>query len=171
MSQVVGSGRARARGRKAAKRATFPYINSQIIRVAEFGDPQMLVTTIEGYLSQMNLVNLSTALHRLAKFAANSYQFQAALLRHPVLPGLLATTRAALSKSEAGGAPPQCQALSNITWSLATVQCVDLELLEVASRLAYKHVASFKPFELSAALWAFAKLHSVEPAACERATP
>lgn len=166
MSQSTGRNRGRARGNKAAKRAAFPFINSQIIAVADRGNLDTLVSTVEHFLPEMNLVNMSTAMHRLAKLTANNLRLQNSLARNPVMQGLVESARLALSKSESGVAPPQCQALSNITWSMATVQVVDMELLNIIVRLSCTHLGSFKPFELSALLWAFAKLDSVDPAAC-----
>lgn len=166
-----GKSAGRHRGRRQQKRFTFPYINSQIIQVAEAGDLAKLITTIENYLEQMNLVNVSTAMHRLAKLTSASPQSQSCLRQHPVLAGLLATARSALARAEGSGSPPQCQALSNITWSMATISLVDLELLRKAAYLSHRHVHSFKPYELSSALWAYAKLDSLSREACEGATP
>lgn len=161
-----GRNRHRVRGRQAAKRATFPFINSQIIAVADTGDLALTVSTIEAYVPEMNLVNISTALHRLAKLTANDQQAQLRLRQHPVLTALLAAARQLLDRARAGGASPHCQALSNITWALATIQFADVPLLEAVAELSHGRVADFKPFELSATLWAFAKLDAVDPAAC-----
>lgn len=166
-----GRHRNRARGRKAIKRATFPFINSQIIAIADSGDLDLLISTIEGYIPQMNLVNVSTAMHRLAKMTSSNPHLQSALQQHSVMINLTNFARAALRKAEMSTSPPQCQALSNITWSMATIQIVDLDLLQTAARLSYRHIQSFKPFELSAGLWAYAKLDSLSPEACESAGP
>jgi len=166
-----GRNRPRGKARQAAKRATFPLINSHIIAVADTGNLNLLVSTIEVYVSQMNLVNISTALHRLAKLTAAGGTEQALLRQHPVLSALLQSAAATLARAEIGGATPHCQALSNITWSMATIQYVDMPLLEMVAALACKHVSGFKPFELSSTLWAFAKLGSTEPAACDCALP
>lgn len=161
----------RAKGRKAAKRATYPFINSQIISVANSGDFDRLVSTIANYLPDMNLVNISTAMHRLTKLTSSSPNCQAALNQHPVLQDLVTSARGALARSEATNASPPCQSLSNITWSLATLQFVDLELLQMAARLSHKLISSFKPFELSSTLWAFGKFESIDAAAVQCAVP
>lgn len=161
--RVGGHGdRTRARARQAAKRRTFPLINSQIIAVADTGDLELFMSTIEAYLPQMNLVNLSTALHRLAKLTSTDPEAMRLLHAHATLAGLTEAVRGALDRAGTGGAPPQCQALSNITWSLATVQVVDEALLRRAADLAGSHLLDFKPFELSSLLWAFAKLAEVD---------
>jgi len=163
--------RPKGKARHAAKRALFPLINTHIIAAAETGDLNLLVSTIVGYLPQMNLVNVSTALHRLAKRTVGVDKQQAALRHHPVLSGLLQCAAASLARTETGGAQANCQALCNITWSMATLQYVDIPLLETVAQLACATVSSFKSFELSSTLWAFAKLGSIEPAACECALP
>jgi len=164
--------RAKAGGKKAARRATCPYINAQIVQVAERGDLDALLAKIDSFLPDMNLVNLSTALHRLAKMNASSLTTpQMPMSQRPVIQGLLACTRAALAKAEIGQASPHCQALSNITWSLATMQCPDIEIFRAAARMSLRHIAVFKPFELSAVLWAFAKMGSIDPPALQNATP
>merc|ERR1719327_2308362 len=119
----------------------------------------------------MNLVNISTALHRLAKLTASAPEAQAALRQHPLLTGLLLAADVALDRAALGRALPQCQAFSNIVWALATLQCVDLVLLQKVNALALRQASAFKPFELTTILWAFAKLSQVEPTACQCAEP
>lgn len=153
--------RAQARARQAAKRRTFPLINSQIIAAAETGDLELFMSTAEAYLPQMNLVNVSTTLHRLARLPKVD---QEALRGHPVTEELMSTLRSLVMQACTGGAPPQCQALSNIVWSLATVQILDALALRRIAELAAAHMTEFKPFELSSLLWGFARLCEVEPA-------
>lgn len=153
------------------KRVTFPWINGQIIAAADTEDLGHLLATIEAHLQQMNLVNLSTALHRLAKLAGSSrvHHHQAKLQQ--TLPTLLATVKAALLRSEATGSVPRCQALSNITWALATMQVVDAELVQMVAPRAHSQLADFKNFELCQLLWAFAKLGTVDPRLCDSIAP
>jgi len=166
--QGAGSQR-RGRAQQAKKRATFPLINSKIIVAAETGDLMLLVSTIEANLQQMNLVNLSTAFHRIAKLCAGDPAAQAALRQHILMPNMIVAVHAALERAEANGAPPQCQAISNITWALATVQMIDDALLTFVADIARRHIDSFKPFELSATLWAYAKFRGIDPSVCDRA--
>jgi hypothetical protein len=137
-------------------------INADIVASAETGEPTVLLSTVELHLPLMNVVNISTALHRLAKLTAALPEEQAAVRRHPVLAGLLMAAHTALLRGQACGAVPQCQALSNITWSLATLQLVDTPLLELVARLGREHAATFKSFELTTILWSLAKLTSGE---------
>eukprot|EP00403_Amphidinium_massartii_P001259 CAMPEP_0178381178 /NCGR_PEP_ID=MMETSP0689_2-20121128/5847_1 /TAXON_ID=160604 /ORGANISM="Amphidinium massartii, Strain CS-259" /LENGTH=993 /DNA_ID=CAMNT_0020001349 /DNA_START=24 /DNA_END=3005 /DNA_ORIENTATION=+ len=162
--------RAQPNPAKAAKRATFPVINQEVVAAAQSGDLNVLVATIEAHLPKMNLVNLTTALHRLAKLTAHDPASQAILHQHRVLGGIVAGVHAAVARSEAGGATPQCQVLSNIPWSLATLNWVDIGLLAKMAVLAEKQIAEFKTFEMSALLWAYAKLGSVNGEACRCAS-
>jgi len=159
------SDRAVARARQAARRRTFPLINSQIIAAADTGDLDLLLSTVEAYLEQMNLVNYSTALHRLAKMAAADAEVLAEIRKHEVLPTLLASLRQILQVAGTGGAPPQCQALSNIAWSFATMQIFDELSMRRIAELTSMYLHHFKPFELSSLLWGFAKLGEADLAA------
>merc|ERR1719408_510446 len=86
---------------------------------------------------------------------------------HSTLPLLLATVRQALLKLEESGSAPKSQALSNITWALATMQAVDLPLVQMVASRACQQLSDFKNFELCQLLWAFAKLGTVDPMLCE----
>jgi len=152
------------RGRVVSRKSTFPEINKQIIAVADIGKMDLLLSTVQAHLPTMNLVNISTALHRLAKLTAYDGHSQTELRSHPVLAKLLAATHCTLMKAVANNSSPSCQALSNVAWALATINFVDLPLLEVVGELSYSRVAAFKPYELSSMLWAFAKFdHVMEP--------
>lgn len=146
--------------RRAVKRATCPRINHQILSAVNRGGVAQLLLTIEENLLQMNLVNISTAFHRLAKVAANDIDCCITLFRHSVIRDLVATANLALLRHKSS--VPPCQALSNIIWSLASIQLNDLPLLRTVSLLATTHMAKFKPFELSSVLWALATLGSCE---------
>jgi len=152
-------GRGRARGPGEQRRASCPWINSQIIAASEQGVQQLLATTT-AHLGQMNLVNLSTAIHRLAKVTAGNSGAQAELRRHPVLRELQAAILLALEALEPSAVQPQ--SLSNIVWSLATLRLNSAPLLQAATTLAVTSIADFKPFEMSTTLWALAKLGSVD---------
>merc|ERR1719276_346200 len=96
------------------KRTTFPQVNSKIVAVAELGSLDLLLSTVKEYLPVMNLVNMSTALHRLAKLTAYDGHSQARLRDHPVLAKLLAAAQGTLKKAVANNSSPSCQALSNV---------------------------------------------------------
>lgn len=175
MERAVFAGRGRGgsgsgcSARKAAKRAIFPWINGQIIAVADTGDLALLMSTIETHASEMNLVNIATAMHRLARLTAADPSAPA-LKQHPQQPLLqLMADRArlALERAQASSSVTHTQAMSNIAWSFATLHHVDLPLLQILADTAHERARNFKPFELTMILWAFAKLGSVDPAAWE----
>eukprot|EP00442_Polarella_glacialis_P017888 CAMPEP_0115085840 /NCGR_PEP_ID=MMETSP0227-20121206/22198_1 /TAXON_ID=89957 /ORGANISM="Polarella glacialis, Strain CCMP 1383" /LENGTH=816 /DNA_ID=CAMNT_0002475121 /DNA_START=158 /DNA_END=2608 /DNA_ORIENTATION=+ len=153
------------RWRQGAKRDTFPWINSQIITVSETGQLHKLIATIEAFLPQMNLVNISTAFHRLAKATSKDVSPQV-MGQQPVIQGLLEAAKATLAKSSASGTQPSAQALSNISWAMATLHLVDDHLLQAMAIPASSQVPSFKPFELSTILWSYAKLSTLNADAC-----
>jgi len=145
------------------KRTTFPQVNSKIVAVAELGSLDLLLSTVKEYLPVMNLVNMSTALHRLAKLTAYDGHSQARLRDHPVLAKLLAAAHATMMKSLVGNSLASCQALSNIVWAMATIKYVDVPLLLVAGEIAHRRASEFKPFEMSSMLWAFARFDHAMP--------
>jgi hypothetical protein len=121
----------------------------------------------------MNLVNLSTAMHRLARLTTNDAASQESLRRHNTFVALLAAIRFRLASGEGcdiNTGNGQCQALSNIAWSLAVMQCADLSLLGALAALANRCIDSFKPFELSSILWAFAKFDAIDKTVCAYAS-
>eukprot|EP00928_Gymnodinium_smaydae_P076974 TRINITY_DN6007_c0_g3_i2.p1 TRINITY_DN6007_c0_g3~~TRINITY_DN6007_c0_g3_i2.p1 ORF type:complete len:417 (-),score=75.35 TRINITY_DN6007_c0_g3_i2:628-1878(-) len=147
-------------------RGHFAAINSRLISAANGGSIDALLEAIQRDLPKMNIVNLSTALHRLAKLAAKSASALEHVKTHVVVDQLIAS----VSELRTISAPqmdtvPQPQALSNIVWALATIQRVNLPLLEMCANLAHMHFASFKPYELSAVLWAFATYSSIDSTA------
>eukprot|EP00928_Gymnodinium_smaydae_P067664 TRINITY_DN5066_c0_g2_i1.p1 TRINITY_DN5066_c0_g2~~TRINITY_DN5066_c0_g2_i1.p1 ORF type:complete len:415 (-),score=70.11 TRINITY_DN5066_c0_g2_i1:390-1634(-) len=143
-------------------------INSRLISVAKIGSLDTFLKTVAEDLPRMNLVNLSTALHRLAKLTSASTRDL--VKQNATFDVLLATVRNKLAIRQPRPVP-QPQALSNIAWALATIQHVDLPLLEACVSLAVRQVSGFKPFEMSPILWAFATFKSLDPAACACATP
>mmetsp|Transcript_114721 Transcript_114721/g.208717 ORF Transcript_114721/g.208717 Transcript_114721/m.208717 type:complete len:875 (+) Transcript_114721:78-2702(+) len=158
---------AKANGVPRGKRATCPWINSQIVQAAESEDLQTLLTTIATHLPLMNLVNVSTALHRLAKLnQCRAMQAHQPMVEY-TLQALVELGRQLLEKLKLTGSTPKCQSLSNIAWALATLKVVDLPLVQMVSASAQKQLAEFKSFELCQLLWALAKLGTVETDVCD----
>jgi hypothetical protein len=141
-----------------SKRGRAPWINKQLIGAADKGDVGLLLSTIDIFLPEMNLVNMSTALHRLAKVATSERSAQTLIHASNIPSQLVAAAKVAIKRCTDNGAAPACQALSNAAWSLAALETVDLEFLHIVVTVADVQIALFKPFELSSMLWAFAKL-------------
>mmetsp|Transcript_15078 Transcript_15078/g.40670 ORF Transcript_15078/g.40670 Transcript_15078/m.40670 type:complete len:462 (-) Transcript_15078:31-1416(-) len=150
--------------RRGPARCSCPQINAQIIAAAETKNLTLLMATVEEYLKHMNIVNLSTALHRLAKLAAANPALVASLRQNHTLSDMVKAVRNLLWHASEENAAPQCQALSNIVWSFATLQVVDEPVLRCSAELASKHLAGFKQFELASLLWSYAKLVDMRPA-------
>ncbi|CAK9010283.1 dITP/XTP pyrophosphatase (Non-canonical purine NTP pyrophosphatase) (Non-standard purine NTP pyrophosphatase) (Nucleoside-triphosphate diphosphatase) (Nucleoside-triphosphate pyrophosphatase) (NTPase) [Durusdinium trenchii] len=112
---------------------------------------------------QMNLVNLSTAIHRVAKIVGTDPWQQGQLRQSSSLETLLNSVCTALNVVEATEVQPQ--SVSNVVWSLATLRIVHRPLLQVISLVCVSNMEQFKSFELSTTLWALAKLGSLEDAA------
>jgi len=145
-----------------------PWINRQLISISDGGDCVRLVAFIQDNLPVMNLVNMATALHRLAKLAASRPGMWSNKRQDPTVLALLDKVCTTLQHCQLKGNLPSSQALSNITWSLATLERADIPLLWQVATAASVDVAGFKPFELSMTLWAFAKLveHDIRARDC-----
>ncbi|CAK0811804.1 unnamed protein product, partial [Prorocentrum cordatum] len=151
--QGWGAGpRAQANGKALSR----PAINKELIRAAEIGDLRHLLETVEAYLPQMNVVNLSTSLYRLGKLGASHPSTQAALCSDPVVRSVLEALIRRLRGTSPNPTLPQ--AISNVAWSLASLRHMDAPLLELLASQATSNMPSFKYYELSSLLWAFAKL-------------
>mmetsp|Transcript_110287 Transcript_110287/g.355712 ORF Transcript_110287/g.355712 Transcript_110287/m.355712 type:complete len:116 (+) Transcript_110287:59-406(+) len=112
----VASGNAKSR--RVAKRLTCPFINTRIINAADSWELDLLIDVIVHFLPEMNLVNVTTALHRLAKMVSDySPSVPSTLLqkRHCILlSDLLSAILTALLKSEGRSSTTVTRALSTI---------------------------------------------------------
>jgi hypothetical protein len=141
--------------------ASFVRINQQIIASSQAGSTvDDLVFTISKHIQKMNLVNLTTAIHRLGKMVANDANAQAHLKQSSILSKILPSITRALSSTRSNQIQPQ--ALSNILWSLASIRHADSEVISLIRYHSIPNMHRFKTFELSLLLWAFAKLSTVE---------
>lgn len=164
----MGSAKAKGKGSgghkgKGGRGGTHPWINTQIIQASENKDVGHLMNVIMQHLPQMNLVNLSTAIHRVAKIVGSDPWLQGQVRQNSSLETLLNSVCTALNVVEATEVQPQ--SVSNVVWSLATLRIVHRPLLQVISLVCVSNMAQFKSFELSTTLWALAKLGSLEDSA------
>jgi hypothetical protein len=133
-------------------------INTAIIQAANTGNIRMLIQVIHHHLPNMNMVNLSTALYRCGKLAADNSHTRNMLASDPVVRRLLEVVFSSLQCMDP--ATPPCQAISNIAWALASMQRLEQELMGLIAHLSLASIHRFKFFELSSLLWAFAKLEA-----------
>jgi hypothetical protein len=134
-------------------------------------DLELVFASIEALLPRMSLTDIAAALQRLAKMTGAQPDQVALLREHPLVVKLLGEATTALEAADDARMMPalRCQALSNITWALATMGIVDKHLLSTVASCAEKSINDFKPFELSTILWGFAKLGVAEGTTAMRA--
>jgi len=133
-------------------------INVQIVEAAQRQDLHSLLRTIDKHLFRMNIVNLSTAVHRVAKLASVSPDMPQDL---PLIGQLFEAIAKALQQANVKQLKPQ--SVSNIIWALASMQVVHMPVVELCMQFFEKNLSSFKPFEFTTTLWALAKLRTFEP--------
>jgi len=135
-------------------------INDKIIASFERGDIAKLLATIASHLPRMNLVNMITALHRLAKLTSASSQSQICLQKEHAFQELLRSISTAFDTLEPGQVV--AQSLSNLAWSMSTLNFVMVDLLSQVVAAAVANLSSFKAFELAMFLQACSKLSAVD---------
>lgn len=152
----------------------YPYINSVIVEVSNSGNVLALLQIVAQYMPDMNLVNLTTSLHRIAKLCSECSSVKVHLRQEghqQILQSLLSALSSALLRGDGGNNESRRQSLSNIIWSLGILRCVQMQLVEVATMLAQAQLTLFKPFELVSTVWAFAKLGALHPGVREIVAP
>lgn len=160
-------GAGNARSRQLAQRRTAQQLNNELVTAAN-DDLQTLAVLIDRRIQDMNLINLSTALHRLGRACTNNTatrtKQQALQLAQPAAQRLLAASVVELDGEIAKMShpnfegTPHCQAFSNITWSMATLDTVEESVVSKIVALSLRAVAAFKPVELAGILWSMGRL-------------
>lgn len=145
-------------------RSICPQINQHLISAAEHGGLGGLLIAIEKFLPEMNLVNATTALHRLAKLHARAsspsavqvegWQFQLVEQLAARVQDLIG--RSLASKRETSTA--RCQTAANIAWSATVLRYSDTSFVTSIVRFATHLLPSFHAFELASLLAALAEL-------------
>jgi hypothetical protein len=137
------------------------WINALIIAKCDSGgNISDVLSTIVRRLPQMNLVNMTTAIHRLGKMVSHDAKAQSQLKQSHIFTDLVV----AIAKSLANGnsADTQPQSLSNILWALASIRQGSVQIVRLACERAIPNIERFKPFELSMMLWAISKLATMD---------
>uniref|UniRef100_A0A6U6UKG7 RNA-editing substrate-binding complex 6 protein domain-containing protein n=1 Tax=Zooxanthella nutricula TaxID=1333877 RepID=A0A6U6UKG7_9DINO len=139
-------------------RTQYATTNARIVEAAGQGNLEHFIAVVDQHLPAMNLVNLATAVHRLAKVAAACGQPASAsgLPRHAVVCKLQEELQARLEGATHREA--HAQSLSNVAWGLATLHLAPEGLWRLIATLSVRSAANFKPFELAMLMWAFAKV-------------
>jgi len=165
-SQAVECSRSGPKARASMERH-HKWINRQITGAAESGNIAWLFGVIQEHKGEMNLINCSTALHRIAKLAlGSSVQERERLVEHEAIQCLRrhlaghVGERAGDHGKHARGDELQSEmrCLSIICWSCATMRIREASFFQHVASISGGRLSEMKPFELSNMLWAFAKL-------------
>mmetsp|Transcript_69660 Transcript_69660/g.167192 ORF Transcript_69660/g.167192 Transcript_69660/m.167192 type:complete len:457 (+) Transcript_69660:204-1574(+) len=132
-----------------------------------------LLDMVQAKHNKMNLVNLSTALHRLARVAMEDERLPSFLAdKRMVL--LHARVKQEIDASHCAGnlkdARTNARCLSTIAWACGRLQVNDEEMMNTIGDLAKGTLSFFKEFELSNLLWGFAKMQVAHSALFEAAS-
>jgi len=159
-------------------------LNAKICQVSEKGNLNDLLGLASSHLVEMNCVNLSTMLHRVARIAKKTQQIWA-VAEHPNLTLIRAKVESELVDQirqqldlpgravvfdVPGGKTdslPRCWA--TIAWCYATLQVRDVKAFGIIANLATANLDAFKTFELANLLWGFAKVRMPAPNLFEEA--
>jgi len=165
-SQAVECSRSGPKARASMERH-HKWINRQITGAAESGNIAWLFGVIQEHKGEMNLINCSTALHRIAKLAlGSSVQERERLVEHEAIQCLRrhlaghVGERAGDHGKHARGDELQSEmrCLSIICWSCATMRIREASFFQHVASISGGRLSEMKPFELSNMFWAFAKL-------------
>jgi hypothetical protein len=141
---------------KDQHRCRGPHVQLNVaICTAADGGAEKLLQLVQARRADMNLVNFSTALHRLAKLAEDGKTGTTAFDCDPRFETLLAGARNALFSKEKEG---KARCLSTVAWSSARLGVCNPEMMQEIADLALQRIGEFKPYELGILLWSFAKL-------------
>lgn len=149
----------------SAKLRRNKWINRQVTQNSN--NMQRLLQTIHYHITEMNAINLVTALHRLTKLAVSgSTEYTVdKLLKEPCfkqLFGIVAqqieSSAAVAPKGQPQTPPFEVQCMSMVCWSCATLRLAEERLFCIIAGIAGPRLSELKPFELSNLCWAYAKL-------------
>mmetsp|Transcript_9873 Transcript_9873/g.16356 ORF Transcript_9873/g.16356 Transcript_9873/m.16356 type:complete len:973 (-) Transcript_9873:115-3033(-) len=152
-------------------------INRWLTRVAELGDLDQLLNAILSAMSDMNGINLATALHRIAKLSTeDTWQPANAsgrLWQHLAFEDLFNNIHRhidqhSLCQQTDLSVPPRpdempVQCMSIVAWSCITLGMVNKSLFVSIAEIAAPRLNQFQPFELTNLVWALAKADLAPP--------
>eukprot|EP00930_Biecheleria_cincta_P032531 TRINITY_DN22577_c0_g1_i1.p1 TRINITY_DN22577_c0_g1~~TRINITY_DN22577_c0_g1_i1.p1 ORF type:complete len:422 (-),score=79.49 TRINITY_DN22577_c0_g1_i1:302-1567(-) len=147
-------------------------INKKLIKASSKGGICAILAIVSEKVMYMNGVNLSTALHRIAKSCASPKTEPAPALEvnevhaHPGFRLLLqrirlaaeASVRQSQHNTGSSNLLLPTDSIGIIVWSLACLNIQDLELLDSLAKLAVRDLTCFRPFQAVNVIWGFAKL-------------
>ncbi|EER18787.1 hypothetical protein Pmar_PMAR006407 [Perkinsus marinus ATCC 50983] len=143
-------------------------IQRSILAAANSRSISSLLLIVEKHLDELNSVNVSTLIHRLASITQNQEQNQRVLANDPRVKEVL---RRAIDLAPTSS----CQSLSNICWAIGKLQMVEEkdvvraiveaaksqleELMDLVAEKVANTLYTFKPQEVSNLLYAYGRLN------------
>ncbi|CAK0839161.1 unnamed protein product, partial [Prorocentrum cordatum] len=145
-----------------ATRTNAKHINAALVKAADVGDISGLLNIAAANLNDMTCVNISTALHKLARLARDGRVVSASDHRFAALH---ARTEWELCRQVREGSNaevlPRCW--STIAWAYGKIQAEGIEatgIFNALSQLSLPYMDRFHPFELTNLIWGFAKMQA-----------
>eukprot|EP00747_Dinoflagellata_sp_TGD_P136043 gnl/TRDRNA2_/TRDRNA2_175510_c0_seq14.p1 gnl/TRDRNA2_/TRDRNA2_175510_c0~~gnl/TRDRNA2_/TRDRNA2_175510_c0_seq14.p1 ORF type:complete len:393 (+),score=68.08 gnl/TRDRNA2_/TRDRNA2_175510_c0_seq14:52-1179(+) len=142
-------------------------LNMAICNAADKSGPEELLNVVMANQAEMSFVNLSTALHKLARLAKDHEGANfPVVLEDARLKILLTRTLSELkhqihiSSTQFVEHLPRCCA--TIAWAYATLQVRDEVTFSLVSQAVLPRLKELKPMELANLLWSFAQVNIVE---------
>lgn len=152
-----------------SRRDCGPELNRLIIHVGETGDLVALLNLITSRWSQMNLVNYSTCLHRMAKMPVEIREQHGETTQRCIALLLQGINTVVVTKGRL--AESRCQTLCNIVWSMSTLGVVDMTVIRSILQVCERDFHCFKAFELLSLLGPLSRLSVQDPQVREAILP
>lgn len=153
-SSTKTSGLRRRAADASAGQAIPDRVNVQLNQlIVHAGAPERILQIVDENFDQLNVVNLTTALHRLA--SVSLVNKKAGLRREPRFRRLVTRLSDTVRKAEPASLKPQD--LSNVVWALTKLGIQNGILFNLLADRILLRLDSFKPVNLSMTLWAFAR--------------
>jgi hypothetical protein len=138
------------------RRSAF-HLNATICAAADKGTDALL-QLVGARLHEMNIVNVSTALHRLARLETDTNGEScgaAVFVKDSRFQALMAAANAKIICSDSQA---RARSLSSIAWSSARLRHREPAMMQTIGNLALAQISEFKPFELVILLWSFGRM-------------
>ncbi|KAF4650360.1 hypothetical protein FOZ61_000391 [Perkinsus olseni] len=136
-------------------------IQRTILTAANSRSVNGLLAIVDMHVNQLNSVNVSTLIHRLASITQNQEQSQKALTRDPRMKRVL---RRAVELAPTSS----CQSLSNISWAVGKLQMVEeKEVMQAIVEAAKTRLDHFRPQNFSNMLYGLSRVGYCDKALME----
>mmetsp|Transcript_62550 Transcript_62550/g.146719 ORF Transcript_62550/g.146719 Transcript_62550/m.146719 type:complete len:394 (+) Transcript_62550:51-1232(+) len=159
--EAVGTGWHRDKVQEPGDLMLQKQINKELIEAANAANgAHQLLFVAANRLEQMNGFNISTALHRLARFCRGQTQLIELVHASPAFHSLLQAAEAMVLSSvvhKDGRMPPNCCTI--LAWSCASLSLFQGAFFTLLTRAAGGCLDQCEPYEVTNFLWAFAEMN------------